>query len=174
MGKLYIREKVDWLVLSGLLVYLFNPSTPLITKPDGQVLGVSDVSRDIAYEATQSVSTPTPVAARVASETVHVEAQPKPEQGEIVQIVDAAAAEFGVDRTMMQKIVRCESGYNPKARNGQYAGLFQFANSTWRTNRSAMGLDTNLDLRFDAREASRTAAYKMSRDGFGAWKDCAF
>jgi hypothetical protein len=37
-----------------------------------------------------------------------------------------------------------------------------------------MGLDENLDLRYSAEESAKTAAYKMSRDGFGAWPVCQY
>lgn len=81
-------------------------------------------------------------------------------------------AEYGVDPVIMQKIASCESGERADATNGPYGGMFQFVASTWSSNRKAMGEDPNPDLRFDAEEAVKTAAFKMSRDGFGAWPAC--
>jgi len=80
--------------------------------------------------------------------------------------------QYGVNSDLMIKIAKCESGFNPGAVNGPYGGIYQFLSSTWSSNRRAMGLDANPDLRFDAEEAIKTAAYKISRDGAGAWPTC--
>jgi hypothetical protein len=93
-------------------------------------------------------------------------------QEEIITLIEKYAGEYGVDRNMMVGIAKCESGFRSNAVNGPYAGIYQFVSGTWISNRRAMGLDENLDLRFNAEEAVRTAAFKMSRDGFGAWPVC--
>ena len=82
--------------------------------------------------------------------------------------------EFGVNQATLKKIARCESRFNPGAvsRSGLYGGMYQFLASTWRSTRQAMGLDDNPDLRFNAEEAVRTAAFKISRGGIGAWPVC--
>lgn len=84
------------------------------------------------------------------------------------------AQQYGVPLSTLQIIANCESRHNPAAlsKNGLYAGLFQFSASTWKSNRAAMGLDTNPELRFNAEEAIKTAAFKISRDGVGAWPTC--
>jgi hypothetical protein len=79
---------------------------------------------------------------------------------------------YGVNPEVMKKIARCESGFNPGAVNGPYGGMFQFLTSTWISNRNAMGLDPDPSLRFNAEEAIKTAAFKMGRDGTGAWPVC--
>lgn len=79
---------------------------------------------------------------------------------------------YRVDPRTLQAIARCESGFNPGASNGPYGGLYQFHAGTWQTNRAAMGLDTNPQLRFQPEEAVKTAAFKISRDGTGAWPVC--
>lgn len=87
-------------------------------------------------------------------------------------LIDKYASQHGVDPVVMKKIAFCESGKRPEAVNGPYAGIFQFVSSTWISNRRAMGEDPNPELRFNAEEAIKTAAFKMSRDGFGAWPVC--
>jgi len=82
------------------------------------------------------------------------------------------AATHGVDPMIMKKIAQCESGMRPEATNGPYGGMFQFVSSTWSSNRKAMGKDPNPALRYNAAEAIETAAYKMGRDGYGAWPAC--
>jgi len=79
---------------------------------------------------------------------------------------------YGVSKEVLKKIAFCESGYNPEAINGPFAGMYQFLASTWISNRNAMGLDPNPDLRFNTEEAIRTTAFKISRDGTGAWPVC--
>jgi hypothetical protein len=79
---------------------------------------------------------------------------------------------YGISKEKLKNIAICESGLNPKAINVFYGGLFQFSPSTWSSNRKLMGEDTDTDLRFNAEEAIKTAAFKMSRDGFGAWPHC--
>lgn len=80
--------------------------------------------------------------------------------------------QYNISPQILKLIAKCESTFNPKAVSGPYAGLFQFHTPTWQSNRRAMGLDANPDLRFDAEESVKTAAFKMSRDGFGAWPVC--
>lgn len=80
--------------------------------------------------------------------------------------------QFNVDPGVLRKIAACESGFNSNAVNGPFGGMFQFLASTWSANRQVMGLDPNPDLRFQAEESIKTAAFKISRDGTGAWPTC--
>jgi len=79
---------------------------------------------------------------------------------------------YHVDADELKKIARCESGFNPNSANGDYIGMYQFAAQTWMSHRSAMGLDTNPDLRRSAEEAIRTAAYMLSLGQQNAWPNC--
>jgi len=89
------------------------------------------------------------------------------------QLFQQYAEQYGISSQMLKDIAHCESGFNENAINGVYGGMFQFVSSTWRSNRLAMGLDPDPNLRFNAEEAIKTAAFKMSRDGYGAWPACA-
>lgn len=80
--------------------------------------------------------------------------------------------EYGVDEQLLKHIAQCESKMNPQAVNGPYGGLFQFTSRTWITTRQAMPADPNSDLRFNPEEAIKTAAFKISRGGLGAWPNC--
>lgn len=82
-------------------------------------------------------------------------------------------AQYGVDKEILKKIAKCESGFNPTSNNsGMYLGMFQFAASTWSANRNRMGLDPNPDLRTNAEESIRTAAYMIGKAGTGPWPHC--
>lgn len=80
--------------------------------------------------------------------------------------------QFSVDRNRLVSIAICESKLNPDAKNGDYGGLFQFAQNTWKVTRTAMNMDTNPDLRFNPEEAIKTAAFKLSVSGGAAWPNC--
>jgi soluble lytic murein transglycosylase-like protein len=80
--------------------------------------------------------------------------------------------EFGVSEHVLRKIAKCESTFKPQAKNGPFAGLFQFLASTWASTRKLMNLDPNPDLRFNPEEAIKTAAFKISRHGTAAWPVC--
>jgi hypothetical protein len=61
---------------------------------------------------------------------------------------------------------------NPGSNGGIYGGMFQFDTQTWISTRTRMGLDTNPDLRYNAEEAIKSAAFKISQDGTRAWSGC--
>ncbi|HYD92578.1 MAG TPA: transglycosylase SLT domain-containing protein, partial [Flavobacterium sp.] len=79
---------------------------------------------------------------------------------------------FGEDAPMALRIAKCESNFNPKAKNrySTASGVFQIIKGTWIGNRRAMGLDTNLDLRFDAEENIKTAKFIYSKRGWQPWE----
>lgn len=53
-----------------------------------------------------------------------------------------------------------------------YVGMYQFAAQTWQSTRTAMGLDPNPELRMNAEESIKTAAYKIANGGIQAWPNC--
>ena len=48
-----------------------------------------------------------------------------------IRAIDDGALTFGVPYKLMLKIARCESALNPRASNGTYLGLYQFAPRTF-------------------------------------------
>lgn len=100
--------------------------------------------------------------------------KPRPktaETGPYKDLINAAAAEYGVDGAEMMRVMLCESGGNPKSAaydsNGKllYAGLFQYApdfwNSSWNPYRSA-GI-------WDAGSQIKATALAWSKGWRGRW-----
>lgn len=82
------------------------------------------------------------------------------------------ANQYGVSRDKLFNVAVCESFLRPDAVNGDYGGLYQFATFTWQTTRTAMGLDTNPDLRFNPEESIKTASFKIANGGASSWPNC--
>lgn len=82
------------------------------------------------------------------------------------------SSEYHVDGELLKKIAKCESGFRANAQNGDYQGMFQFATQTWISTRGQMGSDTNPELRNNAEEAIRTAAYMIGLGRQNAWANC--
>ncbi len=91
---------------------------------------------------------------------------------DLESLFDKYSSEYSVDKNLLKKIANCESHFNSTSRNGDYGGMFQFSSGTWSGTRAQMGQDGNTDLRFSAEEAIKTAAFKISRGGSGAWPTC--
>lgn len=117
--------------------------------------------------------TPTPTPTKVPLPTAIPTNTPIPlPAGDYEAYFDQYSNQYGVDKNILKKIAICESGLNPGAVNGPYGGMFQFLAQTWSSTRNEMGLDANPDLRFSAEESIKTAAFKISRGGIGAWGGC--
>ena len=80
--------------------------------------------------------------------------------------------QYAVNRELLLKIAKCESGLRPNVSNGPYGGLYQFHSGTWSKTRTKMNLDGNPALRFNPEEAIKTAAFKIANDGTRAWPSC--
>ena len=128
----------------------------------------------LAKPATSSVTLPAdaPTVAKPTSEPVNTPVPAPTAPTDLESLFQQHAATHGVNPSIMKKIAQCESGMRPEAANGPYGGMFQFNSSTWVSNRKAMGKDPNPSLRYNAAEAIETAAFKMGRDGYGAWPSC--
>jgi hypothetical protein len=85
---------------------------------------------------------------------------------------DEYSSKYKVSKDLLKKIAFCETGMNPGAKNGEYGGMFQFTVETWKATREMMGVDNNPDLRFGAKEAIETAAFKIANHGEKAWMNC--
>lgn len=172
---------VQLMIILGMIL-VFRPSASILPPETKQLPRNDNVLYDLKTEkiltSLKINEKPKPVAKRPASQT------PKPQvvrtasisidhaNTAVIEIIREAAREFGVNEQMMLDIAYCESGFREEAVSGPYAGIYQFLSSTWESNRKAMGEDPNPNLRVSPRDAARTAAFKMSRDGFGAWPVC--
>ena len=79
---------------------------------------------------------------------------------------------FGEHAEKAIKVAKCESGLNPNAKNkhSTASGVFQIIKGTWIGNRKAMGLDTDLSLRFNAEENIKTAKYIYDHRNWQPWE----
>lgn len=172
-----------FLLVYSLLVQ--KPETGFSLKLNNQNLPVpnTDITLEEIYQKKyiselkvqekKVVITPEPTPqTKVASITIEKPVEEPKVTPNAVEVIKEYASEKGLDSEIMIKIAECESGLNPSAVNGQYAGIYQFHPQTWESNRKAMNEDPNTSLRFNLEEAVKTAAFKMSRDGFGAWPEC--
>jgi len=87
-------------------------------------------------------------------------------------LIKIYADQYGVDPNVLRYVAICESNFNPAAINGPYAGLYQFNPTTWENNRQLMGEDPSLDLRLNAEEAIKTAAFILSIGRGNIWPNC--
>lgn len=91
---------------------------------------------------------------------------------QINNLINSYSGKFGVDPNVIRHVALCESGFNPKAKNWIYGGLFQFSPTTWISWREKMNQDTNTDLRYHAEEAIETATYAISLKKGAMWPNC--
>lgn len=121
---------------------------------------------------TSAPPTTTPTPLPTATPTPTPLPQPLMTSGDLESLFDRFAGEFSVDKNLLKRIASCESEFNSNAENGDYQGMFQFAASSWIATRQAMGADINTDLRKNTEESIKTAAFKIARNGAGAWPSC--
>lgn len=87
-------------------------------------------------------------------------------------LFDEFSKAFNVDEYKLKKIADCESHFNRAVWKDPYAGMYQFQDTTWTKYRNMMGKDTNINLRFGARESIETAAFVLSIGGEHIWPVC--
>jgi hypothetical protein len=121
-----------------------------------------------------SINTPTPTIAVMPTDTPSAAPRfPSIVTSENLEtLFSKYGTEYGVDANWLKKIAKCESNFNPNADSGLYVGMFQFAAPTWSSTRTGMGFDPNPDLRRNAEESIRTAAYMLSHGRQNAWPNC--
>ena len=108
--------------------------------------------------------TPTPVPVPAATPRPAPQFAPPPAGHEdVVAIIRAAAAKWGVSGDWMVHIAQCESGLRPNAYNphGPYYGLFQFLMSTFTHNGG-----TNI---WDPSDQANTAAKMLAHGQAHQW-----
>ena len=98
--------------------------------------------------------------------------QPEFTSEEIHGFFEKYAKEYNIDLHIFRHIAVCDSDFNPSSQHLSYAGLFQFSPNTWIHYRNLMNKDINPDLRFNAKESARTAAYVLSINQAYIWPNC--
>jgi hypothetical protein len=159
-----------------------NPETPRITSAVTKTISpIVVVPLAETTVTVTSVPTKTPTPTTVVTPTAKpspIPTKPIPTAypytgSDLDQWFTRFSSEYRVDREVLRKLALCESGFNAAAhsRHG-YGGLYQFSEISWKSARTQMGHDNNPDLRYDPQEAIRTAAFKISVNGTGAWPAC--
>lgn len=125
--------------------------------------------------------TPTPTSTPTPTPTTTPTPRPKPTPTPVLpttsplsmeDLFSKYASQYTVSKDLLKRIAGCESGFNPKATNGDYGGLFQFSSLAWREARGRIGLNADANLRFDAEEAIKTAAHEIQVKGTSGWAAC--
>lgn len=129
------------------------------------------------------VPTPTPRPTPNPTPTPRPSATPKPTPtpqsspvinlpADLEELFSKYSTAFSVDKELLKRIARCESGLNPGAQTQDYAGLFQFSEALWVSTRTLMGENADLNLRLNAEEAIKTAAFMVWQNHLGIWPNC--
>src|SRR4030042_2031168 len=144
-----------------------------------EVLGENIVKESTLTLTLTPTFTPTPTVAPSPTSTPIPSPTPTPTptpvmltSEELENLFTKYASQYSVDKELLKRIAKCESNFNTNAIFRDYAGLFQFASSSWISSRNLMGQDNNPSLRFSAEEAIKTAAFKISRGETNAWPNC--
>jgi hypothetical protein len=82
-------------------------------------------------------------------------------------VVLAAAMSHGVDPDVMDRIALCESGYNARAMNGPYVGVFQLGS----TKQKQFLAEGYTDL-FDAAQQANFVAERLAAGEIASWAGC--
>ncbi|MDP4011513.1 MAG: transglycosylase family protein [Candidatus Roizmanbacteria bacterium] len=167
-------------ILAAIILILFSLSGYQIHSK-GEVLGVvvipsptpTPTSTPTPTFTPTPTNTPTPTIPPTPTFTPMPTLTPTPMPvSDFEGYFDQYSSQYEVDKNQLKKIAYCESGGHPGANNGEFGGMYQFLIETWQVTRANMGADTNPDLRFGAKESIETAAFKISRGGINAWKNC--
>lgn len=98
-------------------------------------------------------------------------AYPANVRGNIKRAIYDSAMTFGVPYPVLLGIAECESSLNPRARDGQHYGLFQFLPSTFRGGRRAMRSMTGIQARtfWNPLDASYVAGFLFAVGKADRW-----
>lgn len=146
-------------------------------EPEGEKSPVLAASADLLKPEARQTSTPEPTAppAPLPTETPVSAPTATPDvwsPPEYEPWFSQYAGQYGVDKNMLERIANCESHFDANAQNGANVGMFQFTPGTWEKYRKLMGLDANPDLRLNAEESIKTAAYLLQQRGPVPWPSC--
>ncbi|MDI6788486.1 MAG: transglycosylase SLT domain-containing protein [Planctomycetota bacterium] len=87
-------------------------------------------------------------------------------------IVMSKSEEFDIDPKILLTLAKCESNFDPKAKNpnSSASGLFQFVKKTWDWTIKEMGQPT-WDV-FNPEHNTAAAAFLIKKDGLRHWEQC--
>lgn len=147
--------------------------SPLPDSANASVLGEVSMSTP----TTLPTATPIPTLAPTRKPTPRPTRKPNPTpiivtSSELDGLFTKYSQEYSVDKELLKRIANCESGMNPNATNRNYVGLFQFSEGIWTSTRTLMGQNADINLRFNAEESIRTAAFMVSQNHLAIWPNC--
>lgn len=109
---------------------------------------------------------------QIQQPTAEINIEPEPPLPPPLTPKEYLYATYPEEAPLMDRIISCESGWRPEAKNGSSSasGLAQFISSTWVSSRTRMGLDASLSLRFDPIENIDTAVWLLRKEGPTHWE----
>jgi hypothetical protein len=154
-------------LLAILGSHLFPSPRPMVLSAEFEITPIPTI-------VPSSTPTPSPRPTLVPSPTLKITPTPafSYTPGEIYEMYNQAAIRYSVSADVLRHIARCESGFNPSAKNYIYLGLYQFDSRTWSSYRNKMGLNPDPGLRTNPKEAINTAAYAISLGHGKIWPNC--
>lgn len=138
-----------------------------------KVLGETVVSVQTPSPTETPTSTPTIKPTPTITPTPTPIPQPEFSSEQIYGFIEKYASQYGVSPDILRRIAYCESDFKPDATSIGYAGLFQFGPITWKDIRMKMSEIADIDLRFNAKEAVKTASFVLQQNKAYIWPNCA-
>jgi len=159
-------------VLQAEVAKVPTPSGPEALRAGGQLLTPTEIPTPTPSPSPTPTPKPTSTPTVTPTPTPLLLPPPPATPEQILSFIERFAGQYAVDPNVLRHIAVCESGFNPLAVNGPYAGLYQFSSSAWQNNRIPMGEDSNPALRYSAEESVQTAAYIISIGKIYLWPNC--
>lgn len=162
--------------LSIILIFIFTLFRPKVQSGLRELgiiatLTLTPTNTLTPTSTSTPTNTPTPTNTKTPTPTALPTNIPL-SRAQILDLIKKYSELFSVDRMLLEKIGICETGLNPSSKSKYYVGMYQFGKDTWTSNRKKMNLNTDLDLRLDAEESIKTAAFLLSTRGSSAWPNC--
>lgn len=154
-----------------------NFATSLVTpKAEGHLISPLPHTKSSPSPTPLPTATPTPLPTSTPTPIPTATPTPTPlpiiTSDDLEQLFQKYADAYSTDKELLKRIASCESGFNSNASFLDYVGMFQFSTESWASTRQSMNEDSNPDLRRNAEEAIKTAAFKIAHGGKNAWPNC--
>jgi soluble lytic murein transglycosylase-like protein len=94
---------------------------------------------------------------------------PKPT---VEDLIVKYSKQYGVSTVTALRVAKCESGYDPYAKNqnSSATGVFQFISGTWLSVVKMRGQEYTLEDRKDAEKNIDNALWLAAKEGWGHWE----
>lgn len=173
-----VADIVSWVIFGNLAVGFIPHTPPPVPNQPPKVLAVkatpTPTSIPTPTPSPTSTPTPEPTATPTPTPTIEPTSTPIPDSTDIESLFTRFSNEYVVDKELLKKIANCESGFNTNASGagGQYVGMFQFSEGAWITARTKMGQNSDTNLRSNAEESIKTAAFLITEHQTHLWPSC--